>query len=99
MIQRVKELFKGHNHLVMEFNSFLPPGYKIELDPEPVVTTPTTTPIATPTTPPVVTPASVATQQPTSNANSTPAAPPAAQAASQADLEHARNYVRKIKVI
>jgi paired amphipathic helix protein Sin3a len=54
VIAKVKELFKGHNNLIEEFNAFLPPGYKIEVEPEP---------------------------------------------SNQADLEHARNYVRKIKVL
>lgn len=31
MIARVTELFKGHKHLILGFNTFLPPGYKIEL--------------------------------------------------------------------
>ncbi|KAI8021939.1 Paired amphipathic helix protein Sin3-like 2 [Camellia lanceoleosa] len=29
--QRVKELFKGHNNLIFEFNTFLPKGYEITL--------------------------------------------------------------------
>ncbi|XP_002873704.2 paired amphipathic helix protein Sin3-like 2 [Arabidopsis lyrata subsp. lyrata] len=29
---RLKELFKGHNELIIGFNTFLPPGYKITLD-------------------------------------------------------------------
>uniref|UniRef100_A0A7N0U8T1 Histone deacetylase interacting domain-containing protein n=1 Tax=Kalanchoe fedtschenkoi TaxID=63787 RepID=A0A7N0U8T1_KALFE len=32
VIQRVKELFKGHNHLILGFNTFLPKGYEITLD-------------------------------------------------------------------
>lgn len=67
VIDKVKELFYGHNNLILEFNSFLPPGYRIDVDPEPV-------PV-----PPV---AGAGPNQPTT----------------QADLEHARNYVRKIKV-
>ena len=31
VIKRVSELFKGHNNLILGFNTFLPPGYKIEL--------------------------------------------------------------------
>lgn len=28
----MSELFKGHNALILGFNTFLPPGYKIEID-------------------------------------------------------------------
>jgi len=31
VITRVKELFKGHRHLVLGFNAFLPPGFEITL--------------------------------------------------------------------
>ncbi|KFB39741.1 hypothetical protein ZHAS_00007434 [Anopheles sinensis] len=31
VIQRVSSLFKGHPELIVGFNTFLPPGYKIEL--------------------------------------------------------------------
>lgn len=31
VIQRVSELFKGNNNLILGFNTFLPPGYKIEV--------------------------------------------------------------------
>ncbi|KAM7277930.1 hypothetical protein ACFE04_005064 [Oxalis oulophora] len=31
VIARVKELFKGHNHLIFGFNTFLPKGYEITL--------------------------------------------------------------------
>lgn len=39
VIARVSELFKGHRNLIFGFNTFLPPGYKIEAvpDDEPVV--------------------------------------------------------------
>jgi histone deacetylase complex regulatory component SIN3 len=29
VIARVSELFKGHRHLILGFNTFLPPGWKI----------------------------------------------------------------------
>lgn len=32
VISRVSELFKGHNALILGFNTFLPPGYHIEID-------------------------------------------------------------------
>ena len=32
VIDRVKELFKGHNYLIFGFNAFLPEGYEITLD-------------------------------------------------------------------
>ena len=31
MISRVSMLFKGHPELIVGFNTFLPPGYKIEV--------------------------------------------------------------------
>jgi paired amphipathic helix protein Sin3a len=30
VIQKVSELFRGHNNLILGFNTFLPPGYRIE---------------------------------------------------------------------
>ena len=35
VIKRVISLFKGNRNLILGFNQFLPPGYKIELDAEP----------------------------------------------------------------
>jgi len=34
VITRVKELFRGNNYLINEFNAFLPTGFKIEPEPE-----------------------------------------------------------------
>ncbi|KAJ8428296.1 hypothetical protein Cgig2_027428 [Carnegiea gigantea] len=34
VIERVKELFKGHNNLIYGFNTFLPKGYEITVDDE-----------------------------------------------------------------
>ncbi|XP_034392021.1 paired amphipathic helix protein Sin3a-like [Cyclopterus lumpus] len=31
VISRVSQLFRGHPDLIMGFNTFLPPGYKIEV--------------------------------------------------------------------
>ncbi len=31
VIQRVSDLFKGHDNLILGFNTFLPPGFKIEV--------------------------------------------------------------------
>jgi paired amphipathic helix protein Sin3a len=47
VIQRVSELFKGHKNLILGFNTFLPPGFKIEVDDA----KPSTTTIITPQTP------------------------------------------------
>lgn len=33
VIKRVSELFRGHVDLILGFNTFLPPGYKIEVNP------------------------------------------------------------------
>lgn len=35
VIERVKTLFKGHRHLILGFNTFLPKGYEISLDEPP----------------------------------------------------------------
>jgi paired amphipathic helix protein Sin3a len=32
VINRVSNLFKGHPDLIVGFNTFLPPGYKIEVE-------------------------------------------------------------------
>ncbi len=54
MIERVSTLFRGHPFLIQGFNTFLPPGYRIEcsLDPSDnnliTVTTPTGTTTQTP---------------------------------------------------
>ncbi|KAJ1628399.1 paired amphipathic helix, partial [Pavlovales sp. CCMP2436] len=34
VIRRVLTLFAGHNSLILGFNTFLPPGYRIELVPD-----------------------------------------------------------------
>ena len=45
MIDRVLHLFNGHRELILGFNIFLPPGYKIEYDGDsPTVTMPTSSP-------------------------------------------------------
>lgn len=44
VIRRVSELFKGHNNLILGFNTFLPPGYKIELVPSSAVAAPAPAP-------------------------------------------------------
>jgi len=43
IISRVSNLFKGHPDLMMGFNTFSPPGYKIEVQPNDLIsiTTPT----------------------------------------------------------
>jgi paired amphipathic helix protein Sin3a len=32
VIDRVSRLFEGHSELIIGFNTFLPPGYKIEMN-------------------------------------------------------------------
>eukprot|EP01096_Ripella_sp_DP13-Kostka_P010862 TRINITY_DN433_c0_g2_i2.p1 TRINITY_DN433_c0_g2~~TRINITY_DN433_c0_g2_i2.p1 ORF type:complete len:1109 (-),score=559.54 TRINITY_DN433_c0_g2_i2:192-3518(-) len=97
VINRVSELFKGHNHLIMGFNKFLPEGYKIEnemfLPPmqhhhgmvNPV-------PIAPQLQVPPVSPNQQAMMNPQH------AAAAAAATAKQPELDHARNFVKRIKV-
>lgn len=54
MIERVSTLFRGHPSLIQGFNTFLPPGYRIECSSDPsesnliTVTTPTGTTTQTP---------------------------------------------------
>lgn len=83
VITRVKSLFRGNDYLIREFNAFLPPGFKIEPDVEPprVDLSPETSGTTG------------ATSQNSQNMN--PSGP--VQQGDKADLEHARNYVRKIK--
>lgn len=52
VIQRVSTLFRGHNDLIQGFNTFLPPGYRIECSSNALETTTTitvTTPAGTTT--------------------------------------------------
>ena len=37
VIERVSNLFKGHPELIVGFNTFLPPGYKIEVSNDQVI--------------------------------------------------------------
>lgn len=101
VITRVKELFKGNGWLIHEFNAFLPPGFRIDTDGPREETNQESTfvsPAAAPPSPIPTVPA------PTSPAPTSPIPPLAAAIAPpsnvnpQTDLEHARNYVRKIKV-
>ncbi len=99
MIARVSELFKGHRSLIIGFNTFLPPGYKIDApDDEVIVTTPVipsnnnSVPILCEnlTKLPQIAPAPPV-QPPTPPVAPNPAAAPI-------QFDHARTYVKKIKV-
>uniref|UniRef100_A0A674NZG0 Paired amphipathic helix protein Sin3a n=1 Tax=Takifugu rubripes TaxID=31033 RepID=A0A674NZG0_TAKRU len=50
VISRVSQLFKGHPDLIMGFNTFLPPGYKIEVQTNDLLNQPLS---GTPTGPPI----------------------------------------------
>lgn len=106
VIDRVSTLFRGHPNLIQGFNTFLPPGYRIECsldpsDPNPIrVTTPTGT-----TTRPNF---SGSYNQRWGSASSehapdsAPAQPPAVpeheqQNGGQIEFNHAISYVNKIK--
>lgn len=62
VIQKVSELFKGHNNLILGFNTFLPPGFRIDSADLPDDSRPPTTQV----------------QQPTAQAHSLPPPPPTA---------------------
>lgn len=86
VIARVSELFKGHPQLILGFNTFLPPGYKIEAIPE--------------ETPSHVRENMNVQHFPSSPAQSvqqTPVLPTNSQR-KQPEFDHARNYVKKIKM-
>jgi hypothetical protein len=92
VIQRVSELFKGHNNLILGFNTFLPPGYKIEVvhDAPPAMLGPPRPPPPPPTRPPVRSPA-----QPAGAAENAWA--PQSREHGPLEFGHAINYVTKIK--
>uniref|UniRef100_A0A6Q2Y346 Paired amphipathic helix protein Sin3a n=1 Tax=Esox lucius TaxID=8010 RepID=A0A6Q2Y346_ESOLU len=81
VISRVSQLFKGHPDLIMGFNTFLPPGYKIE--PNPSIPT-----YASPRSP---------TVQSHTPVSSTPSSGPLLQNNQPVEFNHAINYVNKIK--
>uniref|UniRef100_A0A8C5GDX5 Paired amphipathic helix protein Sin3a n=1 Tax=Gouania willdenowi TaxID=441366 RepID=A0A8C5GDX5_GOUWI len=92
VISRVSQLFKGHPDLIMGFNTFLPPGYKIEpLQPLPL--TPSSQ--SSPSIPAYTSPRSPPMQlhPPLS---STPTGLPI-QNNQPVEFNHAINYVNKIK--
>ena len=123
VIQRVSELFHGHEHLILGFNRFLPDGYKITLSDirknasampnisqeansgsaqfhsHPLPTSPTERGALNSQGTPTVEIASGVVPQ-SQSPNSTVSASPLATTPSkkQPELDHARNYVRKIKV-
>lgn len=84
VIARVSELFKGHKNLILGFNTFLPPGYKIENIPD-------DGPIQ------IQEPPQVQPQQPPLPPHHAPVLPGNNQR-KQPEFDHARNYVKKIKM-
>uniref|UniRef100_A0A674K8R1 SIN3 transcription regulator family member A n=1 Tax=Terrapene triunguis TaxID=2587831 RepID=A0A674K8R1_9SAUR len=83
VISRVSQLFKGHPDLIMGFNTFLPPGYKIEVQTNDMVN--------------VTTPGQVH-QIPTHGLQPQPQPQPQHQSQpSPVEFNHAINYVNKIK--
>lgn len=106
VIDRVSTLFRGHPNLIQGFNTFLPPGYKIECsldpsDPNPIrVTTPTGT-----TTRPNISAAQFAPAAAPQweEQGQAPlmvlfaADQPPAQSGGQIEFNHAISYVNKIK--
>uniref|UniRef100_A0A8C2GVA1 Paired amphipathic helix protein Sin3a n=1 Tax=Cyprinus carpio TaxID=7962 RepID=A0A8C2GVA1_CYPCA len=105
VISRVSQLFKGHPDLIMGFNTFLPPGYKIEIkiaDLFPSLSVqPLQSPALTPSShpnpsiPPYASPRSPPLQ-PHTPINNMPTAPPL-QNNQPVEFNHAISYVNKIK--
>uniref|UniRef100_A0A671VCV6 Paired amphipathic helix protein Sin3a n=1 Tax=Sparus aurata TaxID=8175 RepID=A0A671VCV6_SPAAU len=93
VISRVSQLFKGHPDLIMGFNTFLPPGYKIEVQTNDLVNV--TTSQSNPSIPAHTSPRSPPMQlhPPLSG---TPTGPPI-QNNQPVEFNHAINYVNKIK--
>ncbi len=89
VIQRVSELFKGHNNLILGFNTFLPPGYKIE-----VVEAP---PLGPPRPPPPPTRPPVRSPNQAGGADQSWAGQPQTREHGPLEFGHAINYVTKIK--
>lgn len=100
VIDRVSTLFRGHPNLIQGFNTFLPPGYRIECsldpsDPNPIrVTTPTGT-----TTRPNMGPAAFAPQWGAEQGGhpQLPFGQAEQQGGGQIEFNHAISYVNKIK--
>uniref|UniRef100_A0A673CQC9 Paired amphipathic helix protein Sin3a n=1 Tax=Sphaeramia orbicularis TaxID=375764 RepID=A0A673CQC9_9TELE len=95
VINRVSQLFKGHPDLIMGFNTFLPPGYKIEVQTNDLVN------VTTPGYSEKVNFESgfecgerITCQTPVS---STPTGGPPLQNNQPVEFNHAINYVNKIK--
>ncbi len=106
VIMRVKELFKGRPALVLGFNNFLPPGYKITLPPSEGGEEPSAAPaaVAPAALQPAQTkahlqaPAAAVVAPAQTAAAAAPAAAPAVGAdGKQPEFDHARNFVKKIK--
>uniref|UniRef100_A0A8D0CJW6 Paired amphipathic helix protein Sin3a n=1 Tax=Scleropages formosus TaxID=113540 RepID=A0A8D0CJW6_SCLFO len=102
VISRVSQLFKGHPDLIMGFNTFLPPGYKIEVQTNDLVnvTTPGQIHHITPhgisvQNIPQVPPPQLQSQLPTPP--TTAAVPLPTPPTSPVEFNHAINYVNKIK--
>lgn len=88
MIRRVSELFRGHTDLILGFNTFLPPGYKIE-----VVTETPVDPVHArpPIPPPAPQPGAFQPHEPR------PPLRAAREVGQPAEFDHAIQYVTKIK--
>uniref|UniRef100_A0A4W3HNP6 Paired amphipathic helix protein Sin3a n=1 Tax=Callorhinchus milii TaxID=7868 RepID=A0A4W3HNP6_CALMI len=89
VISRVSQLFKGHPDLIMGFNTFLPPGYKIEVQTNDMVN------VTTPGQVHQILPQHITQPQPQpqpqpQHQQLTPPTPPV-------EFNHAINYVNKIK--
>uniref|UniRef100_A0A8C9U0E9 Paired amphipathic helix protein Sin3a n=1 Tax=Scleropages formosus TaxID=113540 RepID=A0A8C9U0E9_SCLFO len=102
VISRVSQLFKGHPDLIMGFNTFLPPGYKIEVQTNDLVnvTTPGQIHHITPHGISVQNIPTVTTPQHQSHLGSSPSTAALAapvQPTPPVEFNHAINYVNKIK--
>jgi hypothetical protein len=91
----VSELFKGHNNLILGFNTFLPPGYKIEV--VDASSMPSQLPPARPPPPPARPPVRSPSQAGAGGEGAWLGQQQASREHGPLEFGHAINYVTKIK--
>uniref|UniRef100_A0A8B9H8S1 Paired amphipathic helix protein Sin3b n=1 Tax=Astyanax mexicanus TaxID=7994 RepID=A0A8B9H8S1_ASTMX len=101
VINRVSQLFHGHPDLVLGFNAFLPPGYRIEIPKNGMVSSAQSEPVASPqsaspTGPPEPS-ARLALPLPSQSQPATSSVSPPTSEPSPVEFDSAISYVNKIK--